>query len=132
MRRATRDAMQELREVLGVLGPLGQGHRHRRADRRDGYPRRTSRRWSRSRAAVGIPVEFCWEGPDLDARPARVRRAVHRVVRESLTNVHRYATGAHVTVAVTHTDERVEVRVRNGRAARAARRRRPGSAPGAA
>ncbi|WP_372448075.1 ATP-binding protein, partial [Streptomyces sioyaensis] len=36
------------------------------------------------------------------------------MVRESLTNVHRYAAGAHVTVTVRHTGERVEVRVRNG------------------
>ncbi|MFG3118026.1 sensor histidine kinase [Streptomyces sp. NPDC048197] len=61
----------------------------------------------------GIPVEFSWEGPDLDARPARVRRAVHRVVRESLTNVHRYAAGAQVTVTVRHGDALVEVRVHN-------------------
>lgn len=111
--RAARDAMQELREVLGVLGPL---------ERNTGTDALTDATGTRSdiealveeSRGVGIPVEFSWEGPDLDGRPARVRRAVHRVVRESLTNVHRYAVGAHVTVVVRHTGERVEVRVRNG------------------
>ncbi|MCX4825961.1 histidine kinase [Streptomyces sp. NBC_01142] len=111
--RAARDAMQELREVLGVLGPL---------ERDTGTDALTDATGTRvdvealveeSRSG-GIPVKFSWEGPDVDARPARVRRAVHRVVRESLTNVHRYAAGAHVTVAVRHGDERVEVRVCNG------------------
>ncbi|MEU9124449.1 histidine kinase [Streptomyces sp. NPDC048506] len=113
VRRATREAMQELRQTLRVLGPLG---------RDTGTDVLTDATGTRSdiEALVedsrggGIPVEFSWQGEDLDARPARVRRAVHRVVRESLTNVHRYAAGAHVTVAVTHADERVGILVRNG------------------
>ncbi|MFD0164482.1 histidine kinase [Streptomyces decoyicus] len=111
--RAARDAMQELREVLGVLGPLGRDTGTDALTDATGTRADIEALVEESRG-VGIPVEFCWEGQDLDARPARVRRAVHRVVRESLTNVHRYATGAHVTVVVRHTDERVEVRVRNG------------------
>ncbi|WP_406216150.1 sensor histidine kinase [Streptomyces decoyicus] len=111
--RAARDAMQELREVLGVLGPLARDTGTDALTDATGTRADIEALVEESRG-VGIPVEFCWEGHDLDARPARVRRAVHRVVRESLTNVHRYATGAHVTVAVRHTDERVEVRVRNG------------------
>ncbi|UQA92087.1 sensor histidine kinase [Streptomyces halobius] len=111
--RAAREAMRELREVLGVLGPL---------ERDTGTDALTDATGTRAdiEALVeesrggGIPVEFSWEGADLDARPARVRRAVHRVVRESLTNVHRYAAGAHVTVSVRHAGDRVEVRVRNG------------------
>ncbi|MFE1172816.1 sensor histidine kinase [Streptomyces sp. NPDC058773] len=111
VRRATRDAMQELREALGVLGPLERGSgaltdaTGTRAD--------IEALVEESRSG-GIPVEFTWEGPDVDARPARVRRAVHRVVLESLTNVHRYAAGAHVSVLVRHTDEQVAVQVRNG------------------
>ncbi|TJZ56812.1 two-component sensor histidine kinase [Streptomyces piniterrae] len=111
--RAARDAMQELREVLGVLVPLG------RDTGTDALTDATGTRADiealvEETRGVGIPVEFSWKGPDLDARPARVRRAVHRVVRESLTNIHRYAPGAHVTIIVRHTGERVEVRVRNG------------------
>jgi hypothetical protein len=36
------------------------------------------------------------------------------VVREALTNVHRYAAAAHVAVTVVHGDEGVRVTVRNG------------------
>ncbi|WP_093482155.1 MULTISPECIES: sensor histidine kinase [unclassified Streptomyces] len=113
VRRATRDAMQELREVLGVLGPLGGEPGIGALTDATGTRADVEALVEESRAG-GIPAELVWEGPDLDARPARVRRAVHRVVRESLTNVHRYAAGAHVTVAVRHIGERVEVRVRNG------------------
>ncbi|MGY5128212.1 sensor histidine kinase [Streptomyces nigrescens] len=113
VRRATRDAMQELREALGVLGPLGSDTGTGALTDATGTRADIEALVEESRSG-GIPVAFSWDGPDLDARPAQVRRAVHRVVRESLTNVHRYAAGAHVTVEVRHTDERVAVRVRNG------------------
>ncbi|MFF4289725.1 sensor histidine kinase [Streptomyces sp. NPDC001633] len=110
--RASRDAMQELREVLGVLGPLGRDTGTDALTDATGTRADVEALIAESRSG-GIPVGFSWEGPDLDARPARVRRAVHRVVRESLTNVHRYAAGARVTVTVRHGDALVEVRVRN-------------------
>ncbi|WP_369393558.1 sensor histidine kinase [Streptomyces sp. CG1] len=113
VRCATRDAMRELREALGVLGPLGRDTGTDALTDATGTRSDIEALVAESRG-VGVPVEFSWEGDDLDTLPARVRRAVHRVVRESLTNVHRYATGAHVTVAVTHTAERVKVQVRNG------------------
>ncbi|WFB08594.1 histidine kinase [Streptomyces sp. LX-29] len=113
VRGATRDAMQELREALGVLGPLGRDTGTDALTDATGTRADIEALVAESRGG-GIPVDFSWEGADLEARPSRVRRAVHRVVRESLTNVHRYAAGAHVAVAVTHTDQRVEIRVRNG------------------
>ncbi|MEW9517733.1 sensor histidine kinase [Streptomyces tubercidicus] len=113
VRSATRDAMQELREALGVLGPLERDTGTEALTDATGTRADVEALVEESRSG-GIPVELCWEGADLDARPARVRRAVHRVVRESLTNVHRYAVGAQVTVDVRHTGEQVTVRVRNG------------------
>ncbi|MFE9143481.1 sensor histidine kinase [Streptomyces tubercidicus] len=113
VRRATRDAMQELREALGVLGPLEDDTGTGALTDATGTRADIEALVEESRGG-GIPVTSSWEGPDLDARPARVRRAVQRVVRESLTNVHRYAAGAHVTVAVRHTGAGVEVQVRNG------------------
>ncbi|MFF5705334.1 sensor histidine kinase [Streptomyces sp. NPDC012794] len=113
VRRTTRDAMRELRQVLGVLGPLG----------RDAGPDvLTDATGTRADIAAlvaesrdgGVAVRLDWTGPDLDARPAAVRRAAHRVVREALTNVHRYAPSAHVTVSVTHDAEAVRITVRNG------------------
>ncbi|WP_406207670.1 histidine kinase [Kitasatospora sp. NBC_01560] len=113
VRRATGDAMRELREVLGVLGPLGRDTGTDALTGATGTRSDVEALAEESRSG-GIPVELGWDGPDLTDRAAQVRRAVHRVVRESLTNVHRYAAGAPVTVAVTHTEDRVAVVVRNG------------------
>lgn len=113
VRKATGDAMRELREVLGVLGPLGRDTGTGALTDSTGTRPDIEALAEESRR-VGIPVDLSWDGPDLDGRAAQVRRAVHRVVRESLTNVHRYAAGAHVTVSVTHDDERVDLLVRNG------------------
>lgn len=113
VRRTTRDAMRELRQALGVLGPLGRDTGPEALTDATGTRADIEALVAESRNG-GIAVRLDWIGPDLDARPARVRRAVHRLVRESLTNVHRYASAAHVTVRVVHGDETVQVTVRNG------------------
>ncbi|MFK8848658.1 histidine kinase [Streptomyces sp. Ac-502] len=113
VRAATRDAMNELRAVLGVLGPLGRDTGTEALTDATGTRADIDALAEESRAA-GIAVTVRWQGSDLDALEPRVRRAVHRVVRESLTNVHRYATGATVELTVEHTDDRVRVTVRNG------------------
>ncbi|MFE7114140.1 sensor histidine kinase [Streptomyces sp. NPDC057654] len=116
VRRTTRDAMRELRQALGVLGPLGRDTGRDTLTDATGTRADIEALVAESRDG-GITVRLEWSGPDLDACPARVRRAVHRVVRESLTNVHRYATAAHVTVRVERVEEddrAVRVTVRNG------------------
>ncbi|WP_367134192.1 MULTISPECIES: sensor histidine kinase [Streptomyces] len=113
VRRTTRDAMRELRQAVGVLGPLGRDTGPEALTDATGTRADIESLVAESRDG-GIAVRLDWTGPDLDARTARVRRAVHRVVRESLTNVHRYASAAHVTVTVAHGDETVRVTVRNG------------------
>ncbi|WP_344583150.1 sensor histidine kinase [Streptomyces lunalinharesii] len=113
VRRTTRDALRELRQALGVLGPLGRDTGPDALTDATGTRADVEALVAGSRDG-GIAVRLEWTGPDLDARPARVRRAVHRLVREALTNVHRYATAAHVTVAVVHDDAEVRVTVRNG------------------
>ncbi|MEV5969519.1 histidine kinase [Streptomyces sp. NPDC051921] len=113
VRRTTRDAMRELRQALGVLGPLGRDTGSEALTDATGTRADIETLVAESRDG-GIAVRLDWTGPDLDTRPARVRRAVHRVVRESLTNVHRYAPDAHVTVTVVHEDGAVRVDVRNG------------------
>ncbi|MCF3179818.1 two-component sensor histidine kinase [Streptomyces polychromogenes] len=113
VRRTTRDALGELRQALGVLGPLGRDTGPEALTDATGTRADIEALVARSRDG-GIAVRLDWTGPDLDARPAGVRRAVHRVVRESLTNVHRYAGAAHVAVTVTHGKETVRVTVRNG------------------
>jgi len=47
--------------------------------------------------------------------PARVRHAVHRTVREALTNAARYAPGAEADVRLTRAGDRIEVTVVNAR-----------------
>ncbi|NBE56064.1 sensor histidine kinase [Streptomyces boluensis] len=113
VRGATQDAMRELREVLGVLGPLGRDTGTDALTDATGTHADIEALVTESRGG-GVHVDLDWEGPDLDGREAPLRRAVHRVVRESLTNVHRYAAGARVAVRVTHDERRVTVTVRNG------------------
>ncbi|MFJ7202984.1 sensor histidine kinase [Streptomyces sp. NPDC098789] len=113
IRQATRDAMRELREVLGVLGPLGRDTGTDALTDATGTRADIEALVAESRAG-GVAVDFSWAGADTDRLEARVRRAVHRVVREALTNVHRYAVGAAVEVSVAHTAELVEVSVVNG------------------
>ncbi|MCK7622347.1 histidine kinase [Streptomyces sp. RS10V-4] len=113
VRRATRDAMRELRQALGVLGPLGRDTGPDALTDATGTRADIEALVAQSRDG-GIAVRLEWTGPDLDTRPAGVRRAVHRVVREALTNVHRYAAAAHVTVRIGHDEDRVRVTVRNG------------------
>lgn len=113
VRRATQEAMRELREVLGVLGPLGRDTGSDALTDATGTRADVESLVTESRAG-GVLVDFTWEGPDLEGREARLRRAVHRVVRESLTNVHRYAVDARVDVRVAHDGRRVALVVRNG------------------
>ncbi|MDJ0379765.1 histidine kinase [Streptomyces sp. G-G2] len=113
VRRATRDAMRELREVLGVLGPLSRDTGTDALTDATGTRADIEALVEESRAG-GVAVDLTWTGPDTDPLEARVRRALHRVVREALTNVHRYAPGAAVEVAVAHTADLVEVSVANG------------------
>ncbi|WP_235438900.1 sensor histidine kinase [Streptomyces yangpuensis] len=113
VRRTTRDAMRELRQALGVLGPLARDTGPDALTDATGTRADIEALVAQSRDG-GIAVRLDWTGPDLDARPAPVRRAVHRVVREALTNVHRYAADAHVTVTVVHAGAQVRVTVRNG------------------
>ncbi|MFI9228903.1 sensor histidine kinase [Streptomyces rimosus] len=113
VRVATRDAMNELRAVLGVLGPLSRDTGTEALTDATGTRADIAALAEESRAA-GVPVTVRWQGADLDGLEPRVRRAVHRVVREALTNVHRYAPGASVGLTVEHTAELVRVTIRNG------------------
>ncbi|MBW5484190.1 histidine kinase [Streptomyces bambusae] len=113
VRRTTQDAMRELRQALGVLGPLGRDTGPDALTDATGTRADVEALVAESREG-GIAVRLDWTGPDLDARPPRVRRAVHRVVREALTNVHRYAAASHVRVQVRHDGASVRVTVRNG------------------
>ncbi|MFI6182719.1 sensor histidine kinase [Nonomuraea sp. NPDC051191] len=129
VRQTTRDAMRELRQSLGVLGPPGRDTGPDALTDATGTRADIEGLVAQSRAG-GIAVRLEWTGPDLDSRPAPVRRAVHRVVREALTNVHRYAGAAHTTVTIVHDRDVVRVTVRNGAPPRTPPAESPGSGRG--
>ncbi|MCZ4510116.1 histidine kinase [Streptomyces sp. ActVer] len=111
LRTTAGTAMEELREILGVL-------RHTDLSDENGGDRGTyediTALVTQSRQTGGGPVELVWSVPDTVEVGARVRQAIHRVVREGLTNVLKHASGAPVLVEVKGTDAGVEVYVTNG------------------
>lgn len=102
-------AMAELREILGVLRantepePLDEN-----AGTREDVTRLVE-----SSCTAGISVRLEWNGDDLTDADPRSRRAIHRVVREGLTNVHKHASDARTRVAVTVAKGRAQVLVVN-------------------
>ncbi|SFR19775.1 Signal transduction histidine kinase [Lentzea waywayandensis] len=106
IRRTSAVAMEELREILGVLGTSAEHDE-------DAGTRADVERLVAASAAAGLSVYLEWSGADLADADARLRRAVHRVVREALTNVHKHAPSARTRVSVAVTD-RVRVEVVNG------------------
>jgi Histidine kinase len=105
IRKTSAVAMDELREILGVLGTI-------EADE-DAGTRADVERLVAASADAGMSVHLDWSGDDLADADARLRRAVHRVVREALTNVHKHAPSARTRVSV-QVAERVHVEVVNG------------------
>ncbi|MFJ7496881.1 sensor histidine kinase, partial [Streptomyces sp. NPDC097727] len=106
---------EELREILGVL---------RHADMADPYlsdDRTGEQRGTREDITAlvtesrqtGSTVEFEWSVPDTAEVGLRTRQAIHRTVREGLTNVLKHASGAPSRVEVRGTDRGIEVSVTN-------------------
>lgn len=103
IRSTAHRSLGEIRSVLGVLAPDGDG----RSSPEEGPAALADR----ARAA-GIPNELRITGrPAHDQSPAAL--AVARIVRECLTNAGRHAPGRPVEVQVDWTDSRVEVRAAN-------------------
>jgi signal transduction histidine kinase len=108
IRTTAREALVDLREVLGVL----------RTDVAPAPDAATGGQFPDLGALVGAsrraghPVELHDEAGDLPAATARV---VYRIVQEGLTNAHKHAPGALTTVSVGRTgDGSVAVSVHNG------------------
>ncbi|MFD8827518.1 sensor histidine kinase, partial [Streptomyces sp. NPDC059605] len=113
VRSTIKDALRELRQALGVLDPLGVNTQTGAALTEEIGTRADIGELVAQSHAGGVDIVLEWTGPDLTDVPVPVRRAVHRVVRESLTNVHRYAAGAGVTVEVCRDEDTVRVAVHN-------------------
>jgi signal transduction histidine kinase len=123
---AARGALDELRLSLGTLWSDGSPE----ATRTTGTRADISELLASSRS-VGIAVTLDWNGADLVDAPSALGRALHHVVREALTNVHKHAAAAPVTVTVDRSVEQLSVRVCNGREpSRTAVERLPGTGRG--
>ncbi len=109
IRTLGRDALADLRDVLGVL-------RSTRADDAASLAPPPGlddldRLLAESRAA-GLPVDRHDEGHPTPL-PRLVESAAYRVVQEALTNVHRHAGPVPTQVSLRHDPDQVEVRVIN-------------------
>lgn len=109
VRSTAHTALDELRQSLGVLRTPGDPAESTEAT----GTRADIEGLVESSRAAGVSVVLHWHGPDLSDARVAVRQAVHRVVREALTNVHKHAAGAAVAVTVESGAEQVKVEVRN-------------------
>ncbi|RAO43550.1 hypothetical protein GAR06_04686 [Micromonospora saelicesensis] len=106
IRTTGRQALTDLREVLGVLRQAGPAVTPERGldtlDELIGESRAAGLRVSRQ--DEGVPT----------ALPATLGRTAYRVVREALTNVRKHAADAETTVCLRYLPDGLEVLVRNG------------------
>ncbi|MCG5467495.1 histidine kinase [Micromonospora sp. LAH09] len=106
IRTTGRQALTDLREVLGVLRQAGPAVVPERGiDALDELI-------GESRAA-GLRVSRCDEGVPT-ALPATLGRTAYRVVREALTNARKHAADAETVVGLHYLPDGLEVVVRNG------------------
>ncbi len=110
IRTTAREAMEDLRDVLGVLraGSDGDG-----ADLAPPPRGADIERIVEASRTAGVRTDLTMEVGEL---PDAVARTVHRVVQEALTNVHKHARDAATSVRITGDDARgVTVEVVNHR-----------------
>ncbi|MFF0223677.1 sensor histidine kinase [Streptomyces sp. NPDC004629] len=112
LRTTAGTAMEELRDILDVLrhedmpDPTdGTGDERGTRDDITALVKESQR--------TGSTVELEWSVPDQAEVGPRTRQAIHRVVREGLTNVLKHASGAPTRVAVKGGDTWIEVSVTN-------------------
>ncbi|MFJ7044944.1 sensor histidine kinase [Streptomyces sp. NPDC101112] len=111
LRTTSRTALEELRAVLGILRLDG-------AEPPDGTESAVGTREDVTDLVAeaqhaGLPITVSWRGGDLTDADIGIRRAVNRIVREALTNVHKHAPGAPTRLTVTVDTEKLTINVRN-------------------
>jgi signal transduction histidine kinase len=113
IRQTGREALEELRHILGVLREWDSG------PPLDPQPTLADlhRIVQQSRDAR-LQVSLAVEGPSRTL-PATVERTAYRLVQEALTNVHKHAAGAATEICLKYGAERLDVIVRNARPASA-------------
>jgi signal transduction histidine kinase len=119
--RTGREALDEMRRLLGVLRP-GDGRRPQPG--LEGLDALVER----ARAAgLAVSLEVAGERPAL---PAGLELAAYRILQEALTNAIKHAATASTRVRVRYEAERLELLVENGAAPRAPRANGNGAGSG--
>ncbi|WP_307781829.1 histidine kinase [Streptomyces sp. MBT65] len=112
LRTTAGTAMGELRDILGVLRHVDTAaHPGSSGDER-GTRADITALVTESRQ-TGSTVELDWSVPDTVEVDLRTRHAIHRVIREGLTNVLKHASGAPTKVEVKGAAKGIEVSVTN-------------------
>jgi signal transduction histidine kinase len=106
VRESARAALEELRDVVGMLREGTDGETRRPQPTLADLPQLIEE----SRAA-GMRIEAGLELPE--APGASVGRTAYRVVQEGLTNARKHAPGVLVRVRVTSSEETLRVEIRN-------------------
>ncbi|WP_246001718.1 sensor histidine kinase [Allorhizocola rhizosphaerae] len=117
IRATAREALQEMRHVLGLLHAGPESARQQPSDLAT---------LVQASIRAGQRVKLHHQTGTL---PPATARTVYRIVQEGLTNAHKHAPDAPITVVVSNDDGNVMVKVRNGSGA-AAPMDLPGSGSG--
>ncbi|MFG2574417.1 sensor histidine kinase [Streptomyces sp. NPDC048481] len=118
-----RQALTELREMLGVLRSDGAGVRAASVrsvtvapavvEEGEGPCLEELEELVGQSAAAGMVVELSVEG-EVRAYAPEVEQTAYRVVQEALTNVHKHAAGAKTRVRLAHRVAEIAMQVENG------------------
>ncbi|MFI2422532.1 histidine kinase [Streptomyces sp. NPDC018955] len=116
LREAARSAMRELREAVGILRDGVEasvpGPEEAAGPSADRTAASVGTLVASSRAA-GAAVELRRSGTERALAPA-ADRAAYRIAQEGLTNAHKHAPGAPITVALRYEPDSLVVEVANG------------------
>jgi signal transduction histidine kinase len=103
IKRASAEALREIRSVLGALHPAGEAAPRTPSPRLEHLDELT--------VDAGLPVHTTVRG-EARTLPAELDRAAYRIVQEALTNVRRHAgAGAAATVKIEYRQEELVVQV---------------------
>jgi signal transduction histidine kinase len=109
LRAAGCRALDELRDLVGILRTTPDGGQAPE----EAYPSTAElAALAADSTAVGLPTELVEDGDPRLASPV-VGRTVYRIAQEALTNAHKHAPGAQVTVRVRYDQADVRLEVRN-------------------
>ncbi|MFI6055029.1 sensor histidine kinase [Streptomyces violascens] len=109
IRDSAHEALQDLRQIIGVLRSPGEG-----ADDRPQPTLATLDALVAESREAGMKVALDSRVPDTAGVPAATGRNAYRIAQEALTNARKHAPGAEVTVTVTgRPGEGLTVEVRN-------------------